>query len=222
MKKITVLFGNYGSGKTELALNLAVRLSKKNKQTTLIDLDIVNPYFRSSEHKSMLEKLGIKVIAPVFANTAADLPTVSPEVYSAFLGGYSVFDCGGDPAGATALGNLKPNFDAVREQAQVLFVINTSRPFQQDAESIIQSLNNIQQSARIRADGFVLNSNIGKETTGHELSAGYEILKEAAAQTKIPIKFVSGTKSALELFKKESGYSGECFTLDIFMRPYWM
>ena len=46
--KYLVLTGNYGSGKTELALNLALRFSEQYR-TTLVDLDIVNPYFRSGE-----------------------------------------------------------------------------------------------------------------------------------------------------------------------------
>lgn len=223
MKKITVLFGNYGSGKTELALNIANRLRKTQKKVALVDLDIVNPYFRSSEQKGMLEEKGIKVIAPVYANTAVDLPTLPPDIYSVFLGGHAVFDCGGDTVGATALGNLKEHFDKVRGQTQFLYVVNTKRPFQQSAQSIIQNLENIQNSARTCADGFVLNSNLGKETTGKELVSGYEIMKEVAKAAGIPIIFVSGTRQALGIFKERRlDYDGEYLCIDIFMRPYWM
>ena len=80
MKKITVLFGNYGSGKTELSLNLALKARQAHDKVSLIDLDIVNPYFRSSEHKEMLSDKGIRVISPVYANTAVDLPALPAEI----------------------------------------------------------------------------------------------------------------------------------------------
>ena len=50
-------------------------------------------------------------------------------------GSVLVFDCGGDPVGASALGSLKPQFDAVRADTEVLFVVNTRRPFQSAGNS---------------------------------------------------------------------------------------
>ena len=82
MKRINVFVGNYGSGKTEISLNVAKQLNDDGKSVILFDLDIVNPYFRSSEHQERLEKEGIEVIGPTYANTAVDLPTLSPKVYS--------------------------------------------------------------------------------------------------------------------------------------------
>lgn len=223
MKRITVLFGNYGSGKTELSLNIALALKKKQEDVTLIDLDIVNPYFRSSEYKQMLEKNGIKVISPVYANTGIDLPTLPPDIYSAFSGGYAVFDCGGDPVGAAALGSLKQRFETVREQTQVLFVINTMRPFQDSADALYSSFEKVQTSARLIADGFVFNANLGKESTGRELVDGWGIACALAQKTGKRIAYVSGTKSALDLFKTQcEGYQGKFIELKIFTRPYWM
>ena len=223
MKKITVLFGNYGSGKTELALNIALDLCRRHENVTLIDLDIVNPYFRSSEHKKMLEDNGIRVVAPVYANTAVDLPTLPPDIYAAFNGGYAVFDCGGDPVGATALGGLKANFDRMQNDKQALFVVNTKRPFQDSPESIIRSLEQIQTVSRMHADGFVLNSNLGSETSGDELVDGYAIIQEVCKKTGIPLSFVSGTEQSLHVFKERCpGFTGRYFAVDIMMRPYWM
>ena len=223
MKKITVLFGRYGSGKTELSLNTALGLKREHDTVSLIDLDIVNPYFRSSEHKDMLEEKGIRVIAPVYANTGMDLPTLPPDIYSAFQGGYAVFDCGGDPVGASALGGLKQYFDGMRTQTEVLYVVNTKRPFQNSADKIEQGLLQIQENARLDTDGFILNSNLGKETTGEELAEGYEILAPLAEKTGIPIAYISGTQSSIDRFKERCpGYSGAYICIDIFMRPYWM
>ena len=223
MKKITVLFGNYGSGKTELSLNLALEAKKQNKDVALVDLDIVNPYFRSSEHRAMLEEKGIKVIAPVYANTNVDLPALPPDIYAAFSGIHAVFDCGGDAVGAAALGSLKSHFDKNRQDVQMLFVINTMRPFQQSADEIYDSLLRIEKSARLKADGFVLNSNLGRETTGHELAQGYALIKPLLQKTGLPVYLVCGTKEALSIFKSECPeYKGETFAVNLYMRPEWM
>jgi len=223
MKKITVFFGNYGSGKTELSLNMVLKAKESCDKVSLIDLDIVNPYFRSSEHKAMLEQKGIRVISPVYANTAVDLPTLPAEIYTAFSGGCSVFDCGGDAVGATALGSLKSHFDKHRNDTDILFVVNTNRPFQQDADKLLDSLSRIENNSRLKADGFVLNSNLGRETTGKELLSGYKILGELSKKTGLPIKMISGTSGAINLFK-QSGieYNGIFLIITPYMRPEWM
>ncbi len=223
MKNITVLYGNYGSGKTELALNIALKLKQTYDDVALVDFDIVNPYFRSSEHKAMLEEKGIRVIAPAFANTGVDMPAIPPDVYAAFKCGHTVFDCGGDPVGATALGALKEHFDRVRENTEALFVVNTKRPFQENAERILESLKRIEHSARLKADGIILNANLGYETTGEELLEGYQIIKELEKKAGVPLKAVSGTKESLDRFLKQCpDYDGGTITIDILMRPEWL
>lgn len=223
MKKITVFYGNYGSGKTELSLSVALELAREHDDVSLVDLDIVNPYFRSSEHRSMLERHGVRLIAPAFANTGVDLPTIPPDIYAAFKGGHVVFDCGGDPVGATALGGLKERFERVRYDTEVLFVVNTKRPFQENAQRIMESFERVQSSARLTADGFVLNSNLGTGTTGDELPEDYEIMKELEALTGVPLLYVSGTESSLERFKKQHPeYDGGFITLGILTRPEWL
>ena len=223
MNDVTVFYGNYGSGKTELALNLALALARRHRDVTLVDLDIVNPYFRSSEHRAMLEQKGIRVIAPVYANTAVDLPALPPDILAAFKGGHAVFDCGGDPVGASALGGLAPHFDAVRARTQALFVVNTMRPFQRSAGEIAQSMQRIEAGARLKTDGFVLNSNLGAETTGEELVQGYAILKTLAEKAGVPIKFISGTPAALDFFTKRCpDHDGELFSICVMMRPEWL
>ena len=223
MKRITVLFGNYGSGKTELALNMALTATKTHDDVTLVDLDIVNPYFRSNEHTAMLESHGVRVIAPVYANSGVDVPSLPPDVQSAFISGHAIFDCGGDAVGATALGSLKNRFDASRDDVQMLFVINTMRPFQQTTEQLQSSLSLVEQSARLSADGFVLNANLGKESTGDELVAGYKIATQLSIETGVPIVLVSGTQSAIDVFKQRCpAYKGDFFVITPYMRPDWM
>ena len=83
-RKIYLITGHYGSGKTNFAVNLALDQRKQGKTVTLVDLDIVNPFFRSSEHEDYLKSLGIAVVKPNFANTTVDVPSLPAEIYSAF------------------------------------------------------------------------------------------------------------------------------------------
>ncbi len=223
MKKITVLLGNYGSGKTELSLNLALSLAEQSADVALVDLDIVNPYFRSSEHRPLLESRGIRVIAPVFANTAVDVPSLPPDIFAAFRHEYAVFDCGGDPVGAAALGGLKRYFDDNRADTEALFVVNTRRPFQGSAETLEESLMRIQARARLTADGLVLNANLGAETTGGELAEGYAVVQALSESTGIPLRYVSGTEEALAAFERQCrGCAGERLPISILTRPDWL
>ena len=108
MKRFNIFAGNYGSGKTEISLNTALALAKDRK-TTLVDMDVVNPYFRSAESEKLLADHGIRLIAPPYANTNVDVPVLSAEVMAAFESETAVFDAGGDPVGAAALGGLWQN-----------------------------------------------------------------------------------------------------------------
>ena len=119
-KQYLVLTGNYGSGKTELALNLAMQFARTYK-TTLVDLDIVNPYFRSGEKAEEAEQAGIRMLMPTFAMTTVDIPALPAEIQSVFEvpSERTIFDVGGDDTGAAALGRYYPSFIARRDQTAV-------------------------------------------------------------------------------------------------------
>ena len=110
-KRYTVLIGNFGSGKTELALNLAMQAAAQGS-TMLVDMDIINPYFKSSSKQEMLEAAGVRVVKPDYANTTMDVPTLPAEIYAPFdtRPDRAVFDIGGDPVGAAVLGLLREHF----------------------------------------------------------------------------------------------------------------
>lgn len=223
MKRITVLFGNYGSGKTELAINLALLLSRTQDNVTLIDLDIVNPYFRSSEQSAKLNNNGIRVVSPVFANTAVDVPALPPEIYSSFVNGYAVFDCGGDAVGASALGSLHSHFVKVRGECEVLFVVNSRRPFQEDIGQLRDSISRVQKSARLNADGIVLNTNLGSQTTGQDLALSFDMVSRIEKKDGIPIKYISGTKDVLSEFSAmRPNCTAEQIEITPYTRPQWL
>ena len=224
MKKINIFLGNYGSGKTEISLNMAKKIKQSGHDVTLFDLDTVNPYFRSSEHKQMLEDLGITLVAPVFANTAVDLPTLSPQVNQiTTTNDYVVVDCGGDPAGATALGYLSSSLNAVRDKIDVYFVMNTSRPLQSDANLVVEMINSIEHVSNLVVNKLIINSNLSYESDLDVLNEGIKIGKQVAKLKNLEIAYISGTKEILKQYKDQStSQKFDLFPIEIFTRPEWL
>lgn len=222
MKKTTVLIGNYGSGKTELSINMALRSAGEGKKTALIDLDVVNPYFRSSDQRALLENAGVVVVSPPFAGMGVDVPAVSAEVESAFALDYDhvVFDVGGDPVGATALGRYHQRF--AKEDVEALFIVNIRRPLCNTAEDIHVMLSQIESRSRLNVTGLVNNANLARETTWQDLAEGRIVVEEAARRTGVPLKFSSGMKDVLEGYAQHVHPSEELFEVQLYMRPDWL
>ena len=131
MKKVKVLIGNYGSGKSELALNFAIQAAARGERTELIDLDMVNTYFRLTERGKLVEQKEIRLVSPNYACSGIETLSLPAEVASAFVLDWDtvVFDVGGDDVGATALGRYKSDFDDMTDdQLEVLNVVNIRRP----------------------------------------------------------------------------------------------
>lgn len=141
VKRITIVTGHYGSGKTNFAVNLAVDLSREGKQVVLVDLDIVNPYFRSADFKERLTAMGIEMICPIYANTNLDIPALGADIYSVFYQNdsrYVIFDVGGDDAGAAALGRYSHLIQ--QENYDMLYVVNCYRYLTRQPEEALQIL----------------------------------------------------------------------------------
>ncbi|MDL2218183.1 hypothetical protein LJC27_05940 [Christensenellaceae bacterium OttesenSCG-928-M15] len=228
MKSYYILIGNFGSGKSEIAMNIAINAAKSEK-TVMVDLDIINPYFRSAERKDDLEKAGVKLHYPIFALTTVDVPSLPPDIYSVFVGDYEtvVFDVGGDPTGATALGQYKPNFENVPpEQLNILYVVNPRRPFAATSEMVLDMLYKIEYCSRLKVTGFINNGNLAVDTSAEDLFAGYELLKEVVDKTGIPVKLTTGVKHVLDEYMEkavgfEEKYVGNPMEIEILMHRDW-
>ena len=196
-KRITVICGHYGCGKTNLTLNLALEAAGEGQPVTVVDLDSVNPYFRSSEYGELLGEKGVRLIAPVFANTTLDTPTLPPEIYSVFepQAGRVFLDAGGDDAGVTALGGLH----AMLEEAgyDMLYVINRYRVLSQTPEETAALLGEIQAASRLRATGLVNNSHLGVETTLETLERALPFARKTAELTHLPLLYSTAPDFAL-------------------------
>ncbi|WP_199715131.1 ParA family protein [Acutalibacter sp. 1XD8-33] len=193
---ITILCGHYGCGKTNLALNLALE-ALKSGPVTLVDMDVVNPYFRSSEYRPLLEARGVRLIAPVFAGTTLDTPTLSPELFRIFSleAGQVIIDAGGDDAGVTALGGLSARLSETGYA--MLYVVNRYRVFSQTPKEACQLLREIESASRLKASGIVNNSHLGVETTLEDLLAARPFGEETARLTGLPLLYSTAPDFAL-------------------------
>lgn len=188
--KIHITVGHYGSGKTEFSVNYALYLRKTHDKVILVDLDIVNPYFRSNDARKILEDAGITVIAPDYAGTNVDIPVLPPEVMRIFNepDAQVVIDVGGDDDGAIALGRYKQFFD--RADYEMNLVVNTRRPLSSTVEEIIEMKQNIEITSRLSATSVIADTNIADETTKEIIEEGYLVTKQAAEKMCLPIKYV--------------------------------
>ncbi len=226
MKKMYVLIGNYGSGKTELAINFALRAAETGR-TEILDLDMVNTYFRLTEPGIMTRMKEIRLVSPNFTNSSVETLSLPAEVQSAFAMDWDtvVFDVGGDAAGSTALGRYHQDFMELEEgQLEVLNVINIRRPLSGTADRIIRIQNEMMVHSRLKITGMINNTNLSVATTEAELRDGYEIIKEVSERSGIPVAYTSGKKEFLDAFLAEGHdpkYIGTPVPIDVYMKRDW-
>jgi len=188
-RPVTILVGPSGSGKTEIAVNLAFGWRNRGDRVTLVDLDLVKPFFRCRLARADLEARGIRLVAPDGDRFYADLPILVPEARGAAAGRDGtgggrrfIFDVGGDDHGARVLGSLAGTLD--HAATDLLFVVNTSRPFAQDT-----ALGRIQAAARMAVTGLVANTHLMDETTPDLVREGIRAARELEAASGIPVRF---------------------------------
>lgn len=217
-KRFTVLVGNYGSGKTELSLNLALQCAREGS-ATLVDLDIVNPYFRSGEQQDMLKNSGVRVLMPTFAMSTVDIPALPAEIQSVFETPCDrvLFDVGGDDTGAAALGRYAPSFARVRQQTQVALVVNCMRPLTQTVEDIVDLARRIEARGRLSVDLLINNTNLANATEADMLLHGEQIVREAAAMLGVSRVLTCGMQRVLDDAKLQNAVA-----MERFMAPEWM
>ena len=189
-KKIIIITGHYGTGKTNIAINLALDYVKEYK-TAIVDLDIVNPYFRTADNIKLLKEHGIRTIVPQFANSNLDIPSLPAEVNSVFYGNDEmvIFDVGGDDAGAIALGQY---INKIKENGYEMYcVISKYRPMINTPEAAVEILRDIETSSRLKVTGIINNSSLGIETTAEDVKNSSEYARKIAKITGLPIVYTT-------------------------------
>lgn len=203
-KRITIVSGHYGSGKTNIALNLALDLKKMYNKVAISDIDIVNPYFRTKDSEEILKNQGIRLICSEYANSNVDIPALPQEMYSVTDDKelYSILDVGGDERGALALGRLSP---MIREENNydMYYVVNKFRPLTRDISSAKQVFDEIETACKLKFTGIINNSNLGKETTAEDVLSSIEFAEELAKKLNLPLVFTSVSENLyMELKEK--------------------
>lgn len=228
MKKVVILIGNYGSGKTEIALNMAVRAAGEGKRTQVIDLDRINDYFRMSDHVKLLDEKNINLVSPTFVGAGLTQTNMPAAVGSAFAQDWDlvVFDVGGDPAGALSLARYHMDFAALEPgQLEVWDIINVRRPMSETPEKILKLKADMEGFARQTVTGFINNSNLQAWASAQDLRDGYPIVKAASEQSGIPVVATTGRAEFLEEFLRGEGldekYIGEPIPLQTYMHRSW-
>ncbi len=212
MNKITVITGHYGSGKTNLAVNLAVRL----KNAAVVDLDIVNPYFRTADFGALFEQLGITLVAPDFANTNLDVPSLQFDL-ARIADKYEnvIVDVGGDDAGAFALGRFSEELNAGND-VEMLYVINQRRFLTQTADEAVALMYEIEKASRMKHTAVVNNTNIGAETTADIIINSQEFAREVSERAGLPIKYTTCPEELCDKTGIEN-----LLPIKVYVKPVW-
>lgn len=209
---VVVVCGHYGAGKTNLAINLALDAAAGGFDVTLADLDVVNPYFRSSDYRSLLEERGVQVVAPIMAGTTLDVPSISGRVSTEIERAQAsrlplvagvcgpndpapvariprqrllIIDAGGDDVGATALGRFAPA--VARGPYEMLYVVNARRNLTQGPAEAAEVLREIEGKARLRATAVVNNTHLKQDTNEETIALGIPVAQAVADELGLPL-----------------------------------
>ena len=189
-KRVILLTGDYGCGKTNLAVNLALLLAEKGK-VSVVDMDTVNPYFRTADFGEMLTKRGINLVFPQYANTNLDIPVLNFDLESDF----TIIDVGGSDAGAYPVGRYESLFKSLGDELEMLYVFNMYRLCERSADEVARTLREIESACRLKCTALVNNSNLGAETTPRIIAQTADFAQRIAEQTGLPIRFTCVTEN---------------------------
>ena len=187
-KRLTLFAGHYGSGKTNIAVNYALRLAGEGKQVCIADLDIVNPYFRTKDSAKVLEEAGVHLISPQFANTNVDLPALPAEAYRLVTDKsvYGIMDIGGDDRGAYALGRYVPSI-LEENDYRMIFVANCYRPLTRTPEEALEVMREIEEACGLKFTDIVNNSNLASETTAETVLDSVSYVEKLSRLSGLPV-----------------------------------
>ncbi len=220
-ERLLMIVGNYGSGKTEIAVNLAIQLAEGGRRVQLADLDIVNPYFRSREARHLMEAHGVRVVVPPGTQAFADLPIILPEIQGMLHppeGTTTIFDVGGDDVGARALASFRPAIgDAPYELWQV---VNARRPFTRDVEACLRMRSEIEASSRLRVTGLLANAHLVGETTADVVLQGWRLARAVGEASGLPVRAVAVMR-AVAAAAELRAIAAPLLVMDRHMLPPW-
>lgn len=224
---IEIMAGAFGSGKTEICLNMA--LEAAGRQPVLADLDVVNPYFCSREKQEALVAAGITYIGPSPGMSLADLPCISPGIAGYIRSGRLMFlDVGGDESGSAVLGSLSR--EILAGSYRMNLVVNPFRPFAETEEQIARLRDGLEYSSRLRFSCLISNPNLAAATRAEDVLEGHCRVKRMAARLGLPLRFLVVEKrlerevrNRLREFQGRQGdQETEIYPVEMHLRPGWL
>lgn len=192
---IEAYVGEYASGKSENAVNRAIRLRRKGLPITLVDLDTVEPCYTLRPIKKELEEMGIEVVAWETRDT-----TGLGEAGNVIKGsmrwvlrrkGNIIMDVGYGVHGAKIF-NLIEGADE-NPYLKIIAVVNMARPFTSTVENIIEYIETLG-----RVDAIINNTHIAEETTVKVVQDGARGVTEAASKLGLPVIATSAVREIAE------------------------
>ena len=220
-KRIRIIIGHYGSGKSEFAMNYVIKLRKEiDSKVALSDLDVVNVYFRTREKKDLLKSLNILPIYSSIDAPTLDLPAISAEIASPINDkSYSyVIDVGGDNVGARIIGRFN---HLIEEGDYDMFcVVNGNREQTQTAKQVLDHIKSIEQSSGLKVTGLVNNTHLTRLTTVEDILQGQELVREVSKLSNIPIRYVTCLENIVDELPND--LEGNIFPIKLYMREEWM
>ncbi|HBK61826.1 MAG TPA: hypothetical protein DDZ84_13715 [Firmicutes bacterium] len=225
--RATILVGAFGSGKTELAVNFATRMADSaGGRATLVDIDILKPMFRSRDLRRQLAAKGVRVVSSVEGYEAVDVPALSPAIYGAIEDESTplVMDVGGDDDGARALGRFRADLE--RAGYDMLYVVNTLRPFSSTPEEIVAMLQAVERASRLTCTALVSNANLGAASSVDEISGGLDMVSRVSGELGIPVRFFAVSRrvaqsqgESVDRIARDAGIPA--FVIDRLVLPPW-
>ena len=216
-RRVTVVCGHYGTGKTNLSINLALDCARRGEDVSLVDLDVVNPYFRSADYADVLTENGVRVVGPNFANTNLDTPSLPAAVRSTIAEGSRVIvDVGGDDAGATALGVYYRTL--AEADPDVVYVVNRYRSMTTHADEAVQILTEIEAMSHLKATCVANNSHLKRETTEATILDSMGFAEEVASATGLPLRFTTAPRG---LDFSQLNKIPDIYPVDVLVRAPW-
>lgn len=218
-KRVNIFSGHYGSGKTNIAVNFAKLLKKNGNDVSIYDLDIVNPYFRTVDAKSDLDKNGVELVVSPFAETNVDIPAMNAMSYKMCddKNRYAVIDLGGDDRGALALGRFSEKI-VNENNYDFIFVANVFRPETRNVQGLNEIKNEIESVSGMKFTAVVNNSNLSNETTIDDVLNSEKIILEFCKKNNLPLLFTSVRRDIYNSIKMKEKF----IPLDLIKYGEWI
>lgn len=212
-RKINIITGHYGSGKTNVSVNMALDLAEKGEKVTVVDLDIVNPYFRTADFKELFGEHNISLTVPTYANSNLDIPALGFDMNGiADREGYIIIDVGGDDEGAKALGRYRKVFE--KYDTQMLYVINRCRYLTKEPAETLQLMYEIENASGMKCDGIINNTNLGRETDRNIVLGSVAYADEVCREAGLPLVAVTAEAGYLDGIDK-------AYPVNIYVKKLW-